>query len=258
MDVDILSNLVITKVYFAATMYNEKNSGFKRIDRPRWAMVYKYEGETLYDVDGKQYLSDREHPVILPKGCSYEWKCIRSGHCVMVEFESELTCPYIFGFQVTQSEKLLRLFKKMEYERNLKAPMIEQESMRDAYSILLFLTKSEPKKYLPTEKQRKIAPTLDYIARCYNTKIKNDELAAMAGLSTVYFRKLFTEIMGQSPADYVQSVRIGKAKEMLQSDYGSITDIAFSLGYLNIYDFSRVFKKYVGVSPKQYQEQLRH
>ena len=117
--------------------------------------------------------------------------------------------------------------------------------------------KSEPKKYMPTEKQRKIAPTLDYIARYYNTRIKNDELAAMAGLSTVYFRKLFTVIMGQSPADYVQSVRIGKAKEMLQSDYGSITDIAFSLGYLNIYDFSRVFKKYVGVSPKQYQEQVR-
>ena len=43
-----------------------------------------------------------------------------------------------------------------------------------------------------------------------------------------------------------------KATEMLQSDYGSITNVAQSLGYLTIYDFSRTFKKYIGVSPSNY------
>ena len=38
---------------------------------------------------------------------------------------------------------------------------------------------------------------------------------------------------------------IKKAKEMLKSDYGSISEIAESLGYLNIYDFSRIFKKHI-------------
>ena len=37
-----------------------------------------------------------------------------------------------------------------------------------------------------------------------------------------------------------------KAKEMLQCDYGSITDIALSLGYNNIYEFSKDFKKMQG------------
>ena len=58
--------------------------------------------------------------------------------------------------------------------------------------------------------------------------------------------------MGTSPISYVHELRIKKAKEMLKSDYGSITDIAQSLGYLNIYDFSRTFKKYVGISPSKY------
>ena len=86
----------------------------------------------------------------------------------------------------------------------------------------------------------------------YNKNIKNDVLANLCNLSTVYFRKLFTEIMGASPISYVHELRIKKAKEMLRSDYGNIKDIAESLGYLNIYDFSRTFKKYKGVSPREF------
>lgn len=55
-----------------------------------------------------------------------------------------------------------------------------------------------------------------------------------------------------SPITCVHTLRIKKAEEMLQSDFGSITDIAQSLGYLNIYDFSRTFKKYTGLSPTNY------
>ena len=48
-----------------------------------------------------------------------------------------------------------------------------------------------------------------------NKTITNDELAAVAGMSTVYFRKLFTSIMGVSPITYVHQFRTEKAKEML-------------------------------------------
>lgn len=49
--------------------------------------------------------------------------------------------------------------------------------------------------------------------------------------------------MGTSPIAYVHELRIKKAKEILKSDYGTISEIAKSPGYLNIYDFSRDFKK---------------
>jgi len=82
--------------------------------------------------------------------------------------------------------------------------------------------------------------------------MKNEDLAKLTGLSTIYFRRLFTEVFGVSPIAYVHKLRIKKAKEMLKSDYGNITDIAQSLGYLNIYDFSRAFKKHTGISPSKY------
>jgi iron complex transport system substrate-binding protein len=40
--------------------------------------------------------------------------------------------------------------------------------------------------------------------------------------------------------------------EMLKSDYSSLSDIAQTLGYPNIYDFSRAFKKHTGIAPSKY------
>lgn len=255
---DILSNLVITKVYSATTMYTEKNTKTKRKERPNWAIVIKYEGETAYVSEKKSFLSDISNLVILPKGCSYEWYCTRSGHFSIIEFECQTECSDIFSLSLNNNEKILKLFKEMEYKRTLKKPMYETESIRDTYSILLMLTSTIQKKYLPSEKLGKISPAIDFIAKNYNENITNDELAQLTGLSTVYFRKLFTEVFETSPINYVHKLRIKKAKEMLESDYGSITDIADSLGYSNIYDFSRAFKKHTGISPSKYEKQLHN
>ena len=252
MDIDILSKLIITKVYSAAIIYTHKNTLTQRDDRPCWAIVIKYEGETIYKTNGKTYLSNIHNMVILPKGCSYEWCCIHSGHYAIIEFQSELTHNEIFTFPVKDSEKILSIFKRMEYYRNAQIPLYEAESIRDTYSIILTLAHSSQKQYVLGSKRQKLLPALEYIASHYNTEIKNDDLAALTDLSTVYFRKLFKDIYGISPIAYVHNLRINKATEMLRSDYGSFTDIALSLGYNNIYEFSKDFKNHTGISPTQY------
>ena len=130
--------------------------------------------------------------------------------------------------------------------------MAEVESIRDAYSVILMLAQARATQYSSTEKQAKIAPAMEYISENYKGNITNDKLAAVAGMSTVYFRKLFTQIMGASPIVYVHQLRIQKAKEMLRSDYSTLSDIAQSLGYPSLYDFSRDFKKHTGVAPSKY------
>lgn len=252
MNIDILSNLVITKVHSVSTLYTPENTKTKRSNRQRWAVVIKYEGETVYTSKGKQFLSDLNHLVILPKGCSYDWICTRAGHYSIIEFECEKSFEEPLAFSVKNSEKILKTFKELEYKRNLKKPTMELESIRDTYSIILALTQLAEEKYLPTEKQKKITPAVEYILGHYNENITNDSLANLSGMSTVYFRKLFTEIMGISPIAYLHKIRIEKAKEMLKSDYGTLSDMALSLGYLNLYDFSRDFKKHTGIAPSKY------
>ncbi len=252
MNADILANLVITKVHSVSTLYTPKNTRAKRKDRRHWAIVIKYEGETVYTANGNRILSDIDHIVILPRGCSYGWQCMRSGHFSVIEFESEPAFREPISFTVKNGEKILKMFKDLEYKRNLKKPMVELESIRDTYSILLALTWAVSERYLPTEKQQRIALAVEYISKHYNENITNDTLAAVSGMSTVYFRKLFTRVMGISPITYAHNLRIEKAKEMLRSDYGTLSDMAHSLGYSNLYDFSRDFKKHTGVSPSNY------
>lgn len=251
MDKEILSNLIVTNVYSSTTMYTEKNTRIKKNNRHGWAFVLKFEGETVYTQNGREYTSDINSILILPKGCSYEWKCTRSGHFTIVEFDSDVTCENIFCFPVKNGEKYLTRFQRIEYITTLKETGYILEAMKEVYSILQKLVQS-PKNYLPSDKSTKISPALEYIAKNYSKPITNEELARLTGMSCVYFRKTFTEVIGESPIAYAHSLRIKKAREMLESDYSSISNIAYSLGYSNIYDFSRDFKKHTGKSPSKY------
>ena len=116
------------------------------------------------------------------------------------------------------------------------------------------MTQSASEHYIPSEKQQKITPALEYISQHYHENITNDCLAEISGISTVYFRKLFSSVMGTSPIVYARRLRIEKAKEMLRSDYGTLSDVAQSLGYASLYDFSRDFKKHTGTSPSRYEK----
>ena len=245
-----LSNIIIKNFAFTSTIYSEANTSSEKNNRPRWALGLKTEGETIYTTKSGTYISNKDNLIILPKGCSYIWKCIKPGHYSFIEFECDLEGDDIICLPLKDSEKIHRLFKEIEYKHNTKNPMYKLEIIKNCYSIILEAIKT--KKYQPNEKQLKIMPALEFIAKNYNRPIKNEELAKISGISDVYFRKLFTAVMGVPPNVYIHKTRINKAKEMLKSDYSSITEIAASLGYPNIYDFSRDFKKYVGVPPSKY------
>ena len=250
MDITVLTNLIVKKIYSISNVYTEEGKGAKRVNRSSWAIALKYEGETVYINHEKRFISNSNNIVILPKGCNYEWICVKSGCFYIIEFECDSTFDTIFSIPYENYEKILLLFKDCEYKRTLKNPAYKIALLKNLYDILfLILSPLSAKDYLTDSKRQKITPALDYIAENYNKKIKNDELANISGMSTVYFRKIFTACFGVSPITYIHQIRINKAKEILKSDYGSLTEVAFSLGYTDLYDFSRTFKKYTGISP---------
>ncbi len=253
MQADLLSHLVITRVDSASTIYNPAGAAARKKDRGRWAIVCKYEGETVYCVGDKHFLSDLQHIMVLPRGCSYDWECTKSGHYASIEFESELSFDEPIRFPTRHGEQILKQFKELERIRSLRKPLFEIESIKIAYDILLRLAQSAHEKYTPSKKQERLLPAIEYLSEHCTEPIKNDTVAALLGMSTVYFRKLFAEVMGTSPMAFARALRIEKAKEMLRTDYGSLSDIAESLGYQSLYDFSRDFKKHTGSAPSKYE-----
>jgi AraC-like DNA-binding protein len=255
---DILSELTVTRVRAVLNIYTAPGKAMARKDRPSFAIIYKYEGETEYECDGKTFISNKENAMLLPAGSSYEWRCKESGHYYAVEFDAPLSCKEIFSFPIGgDGERLLRMMRETERKHTLRAAGYHLDEMCAVYSMLLLLLGTGKRTYADAAHRARVAPALDYIAKHYDRDLNNEALAALCGISTVYFRKLFARVVGCSPITYVRGLRIAKAKRMLESDYESLAEIARSLGYADIYTFSKVFKKQTGLSPTAYLLQKR-
>lgn len=267
MKIESLADLIITKVHSISVIGSERNSDGARSDRPSWALVFKFEGQTDYMVQNQKIISNIAHPVLIPKGCTYSWVTTIEGRYYILEFDACTSCEtekekngacadLIFQCALQVPEALLKPLRRIELVMNRQYEGTQMEAIRQLYEIL-HLLQSSGKQYVPSDKRSKIQPALDYIAENPDKDASNEELARLTGFSTPYFRKVFTEVTGQPPAHYIHTLRIEKAKAMLRSDYGSITDISLSLGYANIYDFSRTFKKITGISPSAYAKENR-
>ena len=97
-----------------------------------------------------------------------------------------------------------------------------------------------------------LLPAINYINRFYDKEISVTELAELCKLSVSHFRRVFKEKTGFTPLGYRESVRIHWAKQLLISDFFTVSEIAHKLGYYDIYHFSKDFKRYTGMSPKEY------
>lgn len=76
-------------------------------------------------------------------------------------------------------------------------------------------------------------------------------------LSPVYISKIFKELMGDSPINYLIKIRLSKAKELLKKEKLPIKVIAKMVGYNDPYYFSKHFKKFYGVSPAKFKNTYR-
>lgn len=97
-----------------------------------------------------------------------------------------------------------------------------------------------------------IKKLLDFIEKNYSSQISLSLAAQQMGMSMGYFSKYFKDRVGVNFVDYLNKVRLDKAKELLCNKKIKIGEIAEKVGYLSSNTFNVVFKKYEGVSPGTY------
>lgn len=251
--------IVVLDVVSANRIYNRASETTVHCKgRMRWAAVLKSSGTTFYTVNGRKVLSDRHHPLILPRGSIYSWQCVEDGECLIIEFDTSCTCKNIFSFEVADSTFFIRDFYQIQKSIASKTAEGRMEAFSRLYDILRQLLKSSVKEYTTREKRNLIKPAENYIMEHYfDATITNDLLADLCGISTVYFRKCFESVFGVSPIRYLHDYRTHKAKDILSSDFASIKQVAESAGYNSVYHFSKMFKTYTGMSPTEYAKASR-
>lgn len=241
--------LDIDSIHIIVHKNEEANFRFHTLAREHDGFTMITNGEAFAtDANGKRYKLCKGDALILSKG-----------DCYTIESETEFS--YVTSGIIVNTDKTLLPVVHKCTERQQKN-IIElnshwQSRLWDSYSIckigllkfyMEVIKENLEKKNVDTD----IAKAIEYIHDNFKTNFTGKELSEYCSVSMSYLRTRFLKQTGQTIGKYRDSLRIAAAKEMLESKYFTVTEIANELGYCDVYHFSKVFSTYVGMSPTKW------
>ncbi|WP_339204356.1 AraC family transcriptional regulator [Paenibacillus sp. FSL K6-3182] len=105
--------------------------------------------------------------------------------------------------------------------------------------------------------RKAVEATIDRLNHDYRNEWSVGQLANLTDVGRTHYSRLFKEITGQVPLQYLSGIRINQAKHLLQATDDRLSDIAQNAGFGDEFYFNRRFKKTVGISPGQYRRHYR-
>lgn len=198
-----------------------------------------------------------------PENCAYE--CVVCDLNMLrrsADIPTGLVMPIISGqkkvtvlFPACQSavySNILSLFSAMRQ----KSDFYELEVVSRLFSALCELYRADAVKQHRSDRQenhiKHITEILDWIENNITEPVTLQKLSAMAALNEKYFCRIFKETTGKTPVDYINQFRINTACQLMLHENLSITEAAINCGFSDMSYFSKVFKKYKTVSPRQW------
>ncbi len=141
---------------------------------------------------------------------------------------------------------LLKLIEKSESADELNS-LLEEVALRIANKVNNFNNKSI---------KLIMRKAVDYIQEHYHEQVTLNEVAENIYVSTFYISRMFKKELGKSFVDYLNEVRVEKAKELLKEIKYKTYEVAEIVGIPDPHYFSKLFKKHSGMTPSEYREKI--
>lgn len=233
------------------------------INRSSSCFVYVLSGKSVYTMKNGRFAAAADDIFYLAEGECYE---------IDVDPAEEFSYIYV-NFKLNEShrnafctglcmsnsrEQLLETFWKLRNIYFTKETLYLLACRITLSGIFMTLIQSERRKYMPSEKARLLQAAVGWMESHYqDSTLTIARIAANAGISEGYFRRLFREFYRVSPSQYLQELRLSGARELLAESEMQISDIAASCGFSSSYYFSAVFRSASGISPTIWRKQHR-
>lgn len=150
-------------------------------------------------------------------------------HCELVPALRELHSIILDGGDLLRKQELFYIFMSNLINRFAKEPLAQRDQ----------------------GESRVISKVCAYIENNYEKNLALDELAALSGLNKYNLLRLFARERGITPYKYLETVRINRAKALLEQGE-QLSEIALESGFSDQSHFTNFFKKFIGFTPKQY------
>jgi len=261
----IYENFNITKCIVYAQSYRSSLRYFSTFKNPRKinGFVYLLNCDCTYELpDGVTIDAQKGDVIYLPAFGEYKSNFKNFGNeptdgiLINLLFSDDKGEPFYLHdkvkiYKLSNSSYIKSCFTDiLNYSKQLQKNMAEMKSI--IYKVLAYLGSTDKEQKINSSKYKCIFEGITYLENDIQQTLSIEEIAQLCHVTSAYFRKLFREYSGISPAQFRIQKKIETAKSLLSSNNMTIQEISDHLGFENVSYFSKVFKKYEKLSPRQY------
>ncbi|UOF89621.1 AraC family transcriptional regulator [Fodinisporobacter ferrooxydans] len=254
---------------FFELTYVKEGHGYHRIGE----LTYKVTRGDLFIINHSiphVFMPETPHSPLLVINCVVKPEFIDEDMSSVHDFQDlfmyNLFQSFVPGYNSYDADVHWQVHERSEIERLLAEMYEEYTQQKKGYltvlrghvlHLLIAILRKMDDKYKTQSKQydentrSEIQTVLKRIERDFQKDLRIEDLARAAFISKSYLSRLFKETTGLTIIEYIQTIRIEKSIELLQSTHWTIAQIAEFVGYADIKHFTNLFKKITGKSPTQ-------
>lgn len=245
--------------------YEKENvCDFREIPRPHFCMGLIIKGEAYFTENGCESIMVEPGDIIfVPITSRYisEWTGNPDIFYISMHFAFELSDPFFEGQRLAVQKVHIEDFQRIKeifeyvYKYRDSTEMAENFEVLGKFFMILGEVVSLLKKEKLPEHDKRLDGAIDYIRLNSEKDISVFELAKMCNMSISNFYLQFKKYTNITPIEYLNNVRIDCAMRLLKADKTlSVERISGMIGFDSATYFRRVFKKIVGITPREYRK----
>lgn len=241
--------------------------------------VFMIDGEALFTVDGEKNPVRVGNILIIPKGTLYTAVTDDSCEYIFFHFSGEITrCDRVPPSGFFPTEYSFRL-PPCRHDKIPVLPLSDIGSRKSTFfsSVLcceeyhargtaaarllidteftkMLIMLSENIKGEPISRSAALQNLMTHMKMNLTSPFRMSELCAECGITPSYAARLFKKNLGMTATEYFYREKLHYAAELIENTGLNLTEIADFLGFCDLFHFSRLFKKYMGVSPSMYKK----
>lgn len=241
-----MGDFIITEFEGAFEALDHKGRKRNFISRQSACFIITKRGKIRFSCVGGEVISELDHPVFLPKGCSYTNECLEEAESI------------VFNFQTLKAPTKPTELSEISYDVakdcfNQINAYSAARSFRSSILILKELYSLSSNLFLGVKDKPKCGPIVEDAMVFMQTNygragLSVADVAEHCSVSAVYLRKLFNKELNKKPQAYLTDIRMERAR-LLVLEKRAIHEVAEEVGYSDVYQFSRAYKRYYGYSP---------
>lgn len=242
----------------------------RRSGTPNYQLLYVADGRTKFQIQGEMHTVSRGCCVLYRpyEPQYYEYHLSDHADVYWIHFSCDDRHPLLKQtgmdsgavYEVGSHSDYVRLFERIILELQLKKEYFSESNTMRLQELLLLMARNRDR-YSNPDFYTYYPQVEEAIRRFQQSPESNftiKEYAKENKLNYYRFIDSFTRITGMAPRQYIISIRMSKARELLDNEAFSVADVAQLVGYENPLYFSRIFKKAVGMPPTEYRSINNH